>query len=90
MSIDTIFIIILIALMIIGLYFISALIASFIDSYFKTKELSKFKEDIRVALKNTQPTWQQVKVIASTHPSIQKDISGVIRELLSEALKGGR
>lgn len=65
-----------------------SIVFSFINNYEKNRATSSFKGLLREAIINTQPTWNQVRLMASTRPLTTGDVSKIVRELLAEALGG--
>jgi hypothetical protein len=61
-------------------------LAGAIDSYIKKKKLSKFKQDIIKSIKNIQPTWNQINLIAETRKLTKAEVGKIIKELISDAL----
>ena len=88
MSVDTIGVIIFVVLWVLVSVAAIAGVVSVINNYGKNRAISSFKSLLREAIVNSQPTWNQVRLMASTRPLTTGDISTIIRELLAEALGG--
>jgi hypothetical protein len=86
MSVDTILTIVFFALFGALLVEVFAAVNSLLNNYGKNKGISKFRSDPRQAIIDTQPTWDQVRIMASTQPITTEDVSIVVREIMTEAL----
>jgi hypothetical protein len=88
MNSDTIFIVGFLAfLSVVAVVLIGFIWTSF-NEYAKNREKTQFLGDLRMAIKSSQPTWTQVNLMSSIRPLTKRDVSYVVRELLTEALKG--
>jgi hypothetical protein len=68
--------------------FLIALINSIIGDYRRSKSTSKFKQSLTLAIKTSQPTWNQIRTIASGQPITKLQMRSFLKELLTESLAG--
>ena len=64
------------------------LVVAVLDDHRKAKERERFKQSLRESVKHSQPSWNQVKTIASARSLSKREVTQVLKELLTIALEG--
>jgi hypothetical protein len=81
--------IILISIGVIGAFvFVSWALGTIIEDIFEMKQINNFSNDFKDTVKHSQPTWEDVKEIASTRGLTQSKIHYTIRKYYREIMAG--
>jgi hypothetical protein len=62
--------------------FIMWFVITIIDDFVKSSDKKSFKNDILDAIKNTQLSWDHIKLFASTRHLSQRDVGIILKVLL--------
>jgi hypothetical protein len=84
---DAISLIFVVLILIFGV-FILWLLGAFIEDIFEIKQISNFSKDFKEAVIHTQPSWEEIKDIASTRMLTQATIQNIIKKHFREILTG--
>jgi hypothetical protein len=71
-----------------GFIFISWALGSMLEDIFEMKQISNFSNDFKDTVKYSQPSWEDVKEIASTRGLTQSKIQFTIRKYNREIMAG--
>lgn len=71
-----------------GIIFISWALGSMLEDVFEIKSISDFSKDFKDTVKHSQPSWEDVKEIASTRHLTQSKIQFTIRKYYREIMAG--
>ncbi|WP_447773431.1 hypothetical protein [Aeromonas veronii] len=71
-----------------GFIFLSWALGSMLEDIFEMKQISNFSKDLKDTVKHTQPSWEDVKEIASTRGLTQSKIQFTIRKFNREIMAG--
>ena len=71
-----------------GIIFISWAFGSMLEDIFVIKSISDFSKDFKDTVKHSQPSWEDVKEIASTRHLTQSKIQFTIRKYYREIIAG--
>ncbi|MBN2816419.1 MAG: hypothetical protein JXQ67_07015 [Campylobacterales bacterium] len=73
---------------VIGVGIISWSLTVVLEDILKLNSIKKFSEDFKASVKHSQPSWEEIKDIASTRGLTQSDIQFTIRKFHREILAG--
>lgn len=68
--------------------FLTWLVISILDDIFKSKWRKQFEEDLKLAVKHSQPSWEQLSDIAASRNIKNVEIYLILQRLLREILTG--
>lgn len=68
--------------------FLAWMLGSLLEDIFAMKWRKQFEEDLRLAIKHSQPSWEHLSDIASTRNVKNAEIYWVLQKLLREILTG--
>jgi len=71
-----------------GIAFFSWALGSMIEDIFEIRSISEFSKDFKDTVKHSQPSWEEVKEIASTRHLTQSKIHFTIRKYYREIMAG--
>ena len=71
-----------------GATFFAWLLTSILTDYFSIKWRKQFEEDLALAVKNSQPSWEQILQIATSRHVKHTEVYWVLQRLLRELLTG--
>ncbi len=71
-----------------GIIFISWMLGSILEGIFEMKRISNFSKDFKDTVIHSQPSWEDIKEIASTRGLTQSKIQFTIREYYREIMAG--
>ncbi|KRW82830.1 hypothetical protein [Marinobacter sp. P4B1] len=81
--------VVLISIGVIGAFvFVSWAFGTIIEDIFEMKQINNFSNDFKDTVKHSQPTWEDVKEIASTRGLTQSKIQYTIRKYYREIMAG--
>lgn len=89
MQLQTWFYTLLIGCMLIGaVASIAWMLGTMLQDILTMKGRKQFEEDLRLAIKHSQPSWEHLSVIASTRNIKNTDVFWILQKLLREILTG--
>ena len=68
--------------------FLAWMLVSLLEDIFAMKLRKQFEDDLRLAIKHSQPTWEQLSDIASTRNVKNAEMFWVLQKLMREILTG--
>jgi hypothetical protein len=68
--------------------FLLWMLVDVLEDFFAIKNQNKFDEDLRLAIKNSQPGWEQLLAIASTRNVKNTVLFRILQKLMREILTG--
>lgn len=71
-----------------GFIFVSLVFVSMLEDILEMKQISNFSKDFKDTVKHSQPSWEDVKEIASTRGLTQSKIQFTIRKYNREIMAG--
>lgn len=71
-----------------GLIFISWALGNMLEDIFEMKQISNFSNDFKDSVRHSQPSWEDVKEMASTRGLTQSKIQFTIRKYNREIMAG--
>ena len=71
-----------------GIIFFTWVLGTALDEYFESKRIEQFEKDFEESVKHSQPTWEEIKDIASTRRLTQIKVQHVFKNAKREILTG--